>query len=144
MEIQFIWQQGAIETAKITHWIEDLKTDFQIGAVDIFIGQIREDIINNHPVKAIDYTAYELMAEASILNISELIAHEYELHKVVVLHSIGRVKVGEISLFVLVASKHRVSVFEACRAVVEKIKKEVPIWGKEILDTGEEVWKKNT
>jgi molybdopterin synthase catalytic subunit len=56
-------------------------------------------------------------------------------------HSLGLVKAGEISLFVFTSSAHRRAAIEACHYLVERIKKEVQVWGKEILDSGETVWK---
>ena len=58
-------------------------------------------------------------------------------------HSIGKVKAGEICLFFFVSSKHRASAFDACRYIVEEIKANVPIWGKEIFEDETFVWKEN-
>jgi molybdopterin synthase catalytic subunit len=58
-------------------------------------------------------------------------------------HSIGKVKAGEICLFVFVSSKHRKDAFDACRDIVEQIKANVPIFGKEIFDDETFVWKEN-
>ena len=58
-------------------------------------------------------------------------------------HSKGEVKAGEICLFVFVSSKHRQMAFNACREIVEEIKKNVPIWGQEILEDNSFVWKEN-
>ena len=58
-------------------------------------------------------------------------------------HSFGKVKTGEISLFVFVSSGHRVQAFKACEETVNLIKDEVPIWGKEIFEDESYVWKEN-
>jgi hypothetical protein len=57
---------------------------------------------------------------------------------------LGEVKVGEICLFVFTSSKHRKAAIDACEELVERIKKEVPVWGKEILENEKAVWKENT
>ncbi|HQR93849.1 MAG TPA: molybdenum cofactor biosynthesis protein MoaE, partial [Sediminibacterium sp.] len=68
---------------------------------------------------------------------------KYDLTCMHVHHSLGRVAVGEICLFVFVSSKHRQAAIEACTELVESIKKELPIWGKEILNNQASVWKQN-
>jgi molybdopterin synthase catalytic subunit len=59
-------------------------------------------------------------------------------------HSLGKIAVGEICLFVFTSSKHRRAAIDACNELVERIKSELPIWGKEILDTDETQWKQNS
>ena len=59
-------------------------------------------------------------------------------------HSLGEIKVGEICLFVFTSSKHRKADMQACDELVERIKAELPIWGKEILDSSATQWKVNT
>ena len=59
-------------------------------------------------------------------------------------HSLGIVPSGEISLFVFTSSKHRRDAIDACNEVVELIKKELPVWGKEIFEDGDHVWKLNS
>jgi molybdopterin synthase catalytic subunit len=58
-------------------------------------------------------------------------------------HSLGEVKVGEICLFVFTSSKHRKAAMQACDELVERIKAELPVWGKEILDSEGHEWKVN-
>ena len=58
-------------------------------------------------------------------------------------HSLGRVNAGEISLFVFTSSAHRRAAIDACNEIVERIKKEVPVWGKEIFDDETSQWKVN-
>jgi molybdopterin synthase catalytic subunit len=114
-----------------------------IGAHDIFLGQVREDEINGQLVKAIDYSAYTDMAENELARIREEIIVGYQLTCAHISHSLGPVKAGEICLFVFVSSPHRKASFDACQAMVERIKKEVPIFGKEVFEDGSHVWKEN-
>jgi molybdopterin synthase catalytic subunit len=117
------------------------KTD--IGAHNIFLGQVRKDEINGSHVEAIEYTTYREMAEEKLAVIREETFAQYELTCMHIYHSIGLVKTGEICLFVFTSSKHRKIAFEACEILVERIKNEVPIWGKEIMAKEEYQWKEN-
>ena len=76
--------------------------------------------------------------------IREAVFAKYPLTCMHIYHSLGEVKVGEICLFVFTSSKHRKAAIEACSELVERIKAELPVWGKEILDSEEHVWKKNS
>ena len=134
---------GAILPETIAKSISDHSTKINIGAHDIFLGQVRGDIIDGKLVKAIEYTAYKEMAEKELAQIREDIIVKHKLTCAHVLHSLGTVKTGEICLFVLVSSAHRKASFEACEEMVERIKKEVPIFGKEIFDDGSHQWKEN-
>ena len=58
-------------------------------------------------------------------------------------HSLGIVKAGEISLFVFASSPHRKAAIEACNETVERIKKELPVWGKELFENENYQWKEN-
>ena len=74
------------------------------------------------------------MAEKIFHEIRESIFEKYDISCMHIYHSIGKVKVGEISLFVFVSSKHRAVSYEASRDVVEQIKEKTPIWKKEIFE----------
>lgn len=115
-----------------------------IGAHDIFLGQVRRDVLENKPVHAIEYSAYEEMAEEKFHELREAAFAKFELTCMHIYHSTGKVKAGEICLFVFVSSKHRASALEACRWIVEEIKNNVPIWGKEIFEDETYVWKENS
>jgi molybdopterin synthase catalytic subunit len=60
-----------------------------------------------------------------------------------VYHSLGRVEKGQISLFVFISSPHRKAAIEACEETVERIKKELPVWGREMLENQDNRWKVN-
>ena len=135
--------QGAISPQFIADSIAKHSTKTNIGAHAIFLGQVRDDIKGNKITKAIDYSAYEEMAEDNFFEIREAAFLKYDLICMHIYHSLGLVKAGEISLFVFVSSKHRKNVFAACEYIVEQIKTSVPIWGKEIFENGSVVWKEN-
>ena len=118
-----------------------LKTE--IGAHQIFLGQIRADEVENKTVKAIEYTAYEDLALNQMTAIREDIFTKYDISCMHIHHSLGIVNAGEICLFVFTSSKHRKAATLACNEVVERIKNELPIWGKEIFEDETHQWKIN-
>ena len=135
--------EGAISTQFIADSINKHRTKKNIGAHDIFLGQVRADIINDKTVIGIEYSAYEEMAEKEIDRIREEIIVKHSLTCAHVLHSLGRLNTGEISIFVFVSSPHRNAAFEACKEMVDRIKKDVPIFGKEIFEDESYQWKEN-
>lgn len=135
---------GAIAPGFIADSIAKHSTKTNIGAHDIFLGQVRNDVINGKTVKAIDYTAYDEMAEEKFHEIRETAFAKFKLTCMHIYHSLGIVNAGEISLFVFVSSAHRADAFNACRFIVEEIKANVPIWGKEIFEDETHSWKTNT
>ena len=147
-KLKNIFTEGAIQPSFIAESIQKHNSKTGIGAHSIFLGQVRSDVIGQKKVSAIDYTCYEAMALQKMQEIRESIFERYELICMHVHHSLGRVKAGEISLFVFTSSKHRKAATEACNEVVERIKKELPVWGREIFfaEHGEEEthkWKEN-
>lgn len=138
-----IFVQGPISSEKIAQSIQNHSTKTNIGAHSIFLGQVRADEKEGSTVTAIEYTAYEEMALQKAFEIREAIFEKYELTCMHIYHSLGEVKAGEICLFVFTSSKHRKIAIDACEEVVERIKKELPVWGKELMENGE-TWKVNT
>ena len=135
--------QGAISSAFIADSIQKHSTKTNIGAHSIFLGQVRKDVIDGKPVEAIEYSTYEEMALEQMHKIRETIFQKYKLTCMHVYHSLGIVKAGEISLFVFTSSEHRKAAIDACEEVVERIKKELPVWGKELFDDATFQWKQN-
>ena len=136
--------EGAISPSFIGESIAKHSSKKDIGAHSIFLGQVRNDIINDKKVKAIDYTSYIEMAEDKFHEIREDAFKKYSLTCMHIYHSIGKVNAGEISLFVFTSSIHRKDAIKACEEIVEKIKKEVPVWGKEIFEDESSQWKINS
>jgi molybdopterin synthase catalytic subunit len=116
-----------------------------IGGHSIFLGQVREDPSDGRSVTAIEYSAYEGMVSAEVEKIKEMIRGEFsDVLEIVIIHSVGTVRAGEISLFVLVSAGHRDHSTRACRQVVELIKEKLPVWKREILDDNTHKWQKNS
>lgn len=138
-----IFVRGAIEPSFIADSIQKHKDKTNIGAHSIFLGQVRDDIIDNKKVTAIEYSSYEEMALQKMHEIREIIFGKYDLTCMHVYHSLGKVLAGEISLFVFTSSPHRAAAIDACSETVERIKKELPVWGKELFDDETHQWKTN-
>jgi molybdopterin synthase catalytic subunit len=138
-----IFVQGPIAAAFIADSIQKHSTKTDIGAHSIFLGQVRSDVIEGKTVAAIDYTAYEEMALEQMHVIREAIFEKYPLTCMHIYQSLGSVKSGEISLFVFTSSGHRKAAIDACEEVVERIKKELPVWGKEVFEDASYQWKEN-
>lgn len=141
--IKNIFIEGAIHPTFISDSIAKHSSKKDIGAHSIFLGQIRQDVIDGATVQAIEYTAYETMALDKMHEIREAVFSKYDLTCMHVYHSLGVVNAGEICLFVFTSSKHRTVAMEACNEIVERIKAELPIWGKEIFNDESHQWKVN-
>ena len=143
-KIKNVFVKGAITPEFIANSIAKHQSKTTIGAHDIFLGQVRADEIDGKTVGGIEYTAYETMANQKFHEIRESTFEKFDLTCMHIYHSLGRVEVGGICLFVFVSSPHRKEVFEALHHVVEKIKKEVPVFGKELFEDDSYQWKVNT
>ena len=136
--------RGQITSEFIGNAIAKHQSKTTIGAHNIFLGQVRADIIEGKKVTAIEYTAYEEMAEQSLYEIRELAFSKYDLTCLHIYHSLGLVNTGEICLFVFVSAPRRKVVYEALEYLVEKIKEKASIFGKEIFEDESYTWKQNT
>ena len=134
---------GEITPDRIAQSIASHQKKKGIGAHSIFLGQVRADAIGESKVAAIEYSCYEEMARDVFDTIREEAFSKYALTCLHIFHSLGRVEAGQLSLFIFASSPHRQQAVEGCRFVVEKIKSEAPIWGKEILEDETHVWKIN-
>ena len=139
-----IFVAGPIDPSFIAESICRHSEKTSIGGHSIFLGQVRKDRIEEKEVQAIDYTAYEEMALEKMHEIREAIFAAFPLTCLHVYHSLGRIAAGEICLFVFTSARHRREAMDACSEIVERIKKELPIWGREIFEDESFDWKKNT
>lgn len=141
--IKNIFSQGPISSSFIADSIAKHATKTGIGGHSIFLGQVRADKINDNIVQAIEYTSHIDMALVKMHEIREALFAKYDLTCMHVHHSLGKVGAGEICLFVFTSSKHRKAAIDACTECVERIKAELPIWGKELFNDEEYQWKIN-
>jgi len=143
-KIKKVFIEGPISPGFIAEAITKHRTKMNIGAHSIFLGQVRKDEIGKQEVAAIEYSTYQEMAEEKFHEIREDAFKKYSIICLHIYHSLGLVKSGEINLFVFVSSKHRKDAIDACEEIVERIKKEVPVWGKELFGNENFQWKINT
>ncbi|MBA4167652.1 MAG: molybdenum cofactor biosynthesis protein MoaE [Chitinophagaceae bacterium] len=138
-----IFIAGAISPQFIADSIGEHAAKKNIGAHSIFLGQVRDDVLAGKKITAIEYTAYEEMALDQMHILRESIFEKYSLTCMHVHHSLSTVEAGGICLFVFTSSAHRKAAIDACEETVEKIKKELPIWGNEVFDDSTHQWKIN-
>ncbi|HEX8911887.1 MAG TPA: molybdenum cofactor biosynthesis protein MoaE [Humisphaera sp.] len=116
-------------------------TDPAAGGIDLFLGTTRaERNAAGHDLLALDYEAYADMAVARLKQLAAEARKRWPIVKLAVLHRTGRVPVGEASVAVAVASPHRAEAFEACRFLIDELKKDVPIWKQEVWAEGPATW----
>lgn len=144
MEYKNVFVKGAITSEFIAESIAKHRSKTNIGAHNIFLGQVRADEIDGKAVAAIEYSAYEEMANKKFHEIREATFAKFNLTCMHIYHSLGAVKTGGICLFVFVSSPRRKEVFKALEYVVEAIKAEVPVFGKELFEDESHQWKVNS
>ena len=110
----------------------------ETGAVNLFVGTVRNQTKGKEVVKLV-FEAYESMALKEMTRIAESAKKRWPLAKVLMVHVIGEKKPGEAVVVVGVSSAHRDASFEACRFLIDELKKTVPIWKKEFF-TDNSVW----
>jgi molybdopterin synthase catalytic subunit len=142
-KIKNIFSLGPITVTFIAESIQKHSSQTAIGGHSIFLGQVRADETENGKVKAIDYTTFEEMALEKMHQIREDIFAKYPITCMHVHHSLGEVQAGEICLFVFSSSAHRKAAIDSCNEIVERIKAELPVWGKEIMENDSHQWKVN-
>lgn len=142
-KVKNCFREGAIAATFIGDSIAKHQSKTNIGAHEIFLGQVRADEINGKTVAAIDYSAYEEMANEKFHEIREAAFEKFDLTCMHIYHSLGKVNTGEICLFVFASSKHRVEARNAVAYLVDTIKTDVPIFGKEVFEDESHTWKVN-
>jgi molybdopterin synthase catalytic subunit len=111
------------------------------GGIDVFLGTTRSEISSaGHELIALDYQAYESMARKQLQDLADECRKKWPVIRLVILHRLGRVPVGEASVLIAVSTPHRAEAFEACRWMIDQLKKEVTIWKQEIWAGGEATW----
>lgn len=108
------------------------------GAVTVFDGIVRNNTRGRRTLY-LDYEAYEEMAEKQIAELAAQAQERFAVRAVTVVHRLGRLEIGETSVLIVVASAHRAAAFDACRWLIDTLKKTVPIWKKETFADGA-VW----
>jgi molybdopterin synthase catalytic subunit len=107
------------------------------GAVASFVGTVRERA-RGRAVEWLEYEAYDEMAVAELTRIGSAALRAHGCLAVAIEHRTGRVEIGEASVAIAVSAAHRAAALDACRDVIEALKRSVPIWKKERYADGEE------
>jgi molybdopterin synthase catalytic subunit len=105
------------------------------GGVDLFLGTTRNET-KGRAVLWLEYEAFEPMARAMMERIAAEAKAKWGVSKISIVHRIGRVPVGEVSIGIAVSSPHRNEAFLACRYVIDTVKATVPIWKREVFADG--------
>jgi MoaE-MoaD fusion protein len=108
------------------------------GAISAFDGIVRNSS-RGRPTLYLDYTAYEQMALRQMEQLARQALANYAIRDVRIVHRLGRLQIGETSVYIVVASAHRAAALDACRWLIDMLKKTVPIWKKEFFKDGA-VW----
>ena len=109
------------------------------GAVALFLGTVR-DLTGDEVTEFLEYEAYPPMAEKKLNEIEAEVRGRWKLGEVAMVHRLGRLAVGEISVAVAVSAPHRDVAFEACRFAIDTLKQVVPIWKKDLASVGTGNW----
>jgi len=108
------------------------------GAVVTFDGCVRNQSLGRRTLY-LDYEAYESMAVAKMREIAAAARAQFAIDRVAIAHRLGRLEIGETSVFIAVSAPHRLAAFDACRFAIDTLKRTVPIWKKEYFEDGA-VW----
>ncbi len=124
----------AIQTAPILAAIKRPED----GAVAVFDGIVRDNSRGRRTLY-LDYTAYEPMALRQMEQLAQQALSRFAIRDVRIVHRLGRLQIGESSVYIAVAAAHRAAAFDACRWLIDTLKTTVPIWKKEYFQDGA-VW----
>jgi len=116
--------------------ILDLMEDHSTGGVVLFLGRVRNHAEGQRVTK-MDYEAYPEMTLKKMLEIEDEALRRWPVKKIAMVHRIGHLQLGEVSVAIAVACAHRKDAFEACRFAIDTLKETVPIWKKEYFSGGE-------
>ena len=123
----------------------DLSSIFEAdaGGIVSFFGIVRGRDDDGREVEGLSYEAYEPMAVAEFERIAAEARERFGVAQIAIVHRTGEVAVGEIAIAVAAAAQHRAAAFDACRYVVDEVKRRAPIWKKERYAGGAAQWKPN-
>jgi len=125
------------EKIRVEELLEAVGSDAD-GAVALFLGVVRDEN-RGRRVLYLEYVAYAEMAEAEMSELVRQARERFEISAVALVHRTGKLEIGEASVGLAVAAPHRAAAFDACRFVIDTLKRTVPIWKKEFFEGGE-VW----
>ncbi len=126
--------RAPIDTSQV---LADIKCG-EDGAVVVFEGIVRNQT-RGRKTLYLDYEAYEEMALRQMERLADQSLKQFQIRDVALVHRLGRLEIGETSVLIVVASAHRAAAFDACRWLIDTLKRTVPIWKKEYFSDGA-VW----
>ena len=132
--------KGPLSTQLVSNLLDLNATKLNTGAYTIFCGQVRADAFENKNVTGIEYSCYESMVLKILREQLDELKSQFQIQEIYVIHSLGFVPVGSLSVILFITSSHRKQALEAQHAIIEIIKFEVPIWKKEIFEDASFRW----
>jgi MoaE-MoaD fusion protein len=124
---------GPIDVEAVIAEVEDEGA----GAIATFQGTVRRQS-RRRTVIALEYEAYEGMAEKVMAELADGVKARYEVCEVAITHRVGRCEIGDVSVAIAVSAPHRQDALSACRDLIDELKERVPLWKKELYEGGEE------
>ncbi|MFH1922555.1 MAG: molybdenum cofactor biosynthesis protein MoaE [Planctomycetota bacterium] len=109
------------------------------GAVVLFLGTARE-ITGGRRTRSLEYEAYPEMARTKLAELEQEARERWLLVECIIVHRLGRLEIGEVSVAIAVSSSHRAAAFEAGKWLIDRTKEVVPLWKKECWDDGTCEW----
>lgn len=120
--------------------IEERARQSEPGAVVSFQGVVRRDRTQEGNVTALEFEAFEIMGEMEMARIIEEVKEKWPGTHMLWQHRLGKIPVGETSLFLVVSSPQRAAAFSACHYALDQMKSRVPLWKKDIFSDGTSCW----
>lgn len=124
-------RHAAIDTAELMRHVRG-ESD---GATVTFDGFVRNES-HGRQTMYLEYEAYAPMALEKMREIGRVVHEKFAIHRLAIVHRLGRLNIGETSVFIAVSAAHRAAAFDACRFAIDTLKKTVPIWKKEYFADG--------
>jgi molybdopterin synthase catalytic subunit len=123
-------QKPIDSAALVNHTRADLD-----GAIVTFDGFVRNES-HGRRTDYLEYESYAPMALQKMREIGQLVHEKFAIHRIAIVHRLGRLEIGETSVFIAVSAPHRAAAFDACRLAIDTLKNTVPIWKKEHFADG--------
>ena len=125
------------DTAKAIAFVS---ADDRAGGIAIFLGTTRAEGELPRKLIALNYEAYDEMAIKQMHDLAAAARQKWPILKLVIWHRTGEVRLTRPSVVIAVSTPHRADAFDACRFIIDQLKKDVAIWKKEVWSTGDETW----
>jgi len=139
----------ALDAGRIRDWLAGVAADLRVGrnvasasgGTVIFEGTTRSEVHPEHgPLVRLRYEAYDDMALAQMQRLAAEVRRRWPIERLALVHRTGNVELAEASVVIAVSCRHRAEAFEACRWLIDALKRDVPIWKKEVWADGYETW----